>query len=163
MAKLDEFYKAVGRFVITWAELELYLDLLLLVIRKQLDQDTREASVPHQLSAKVRFIRRSLNAHAVATDQRDALISLLDEIDSLADTRHDFVHGALIHGRLLRRGQRTLTFGRLLQPAGRPRRSPVRVTATHVNEVSDRLWEMSDELLSAAERISKDRPFGQVH
>lgn len=162
MAKIDEFYHAIGRFVITWAELERYLDVLLLVIFRRLNPHERNATLPHQLSAKIRYIRRALRADVIAPERRDAIFKLLNEIEALADTRHDFVHGAPTH-RLLKRGSRTLTFARFLQPSGRPRRSAVKVTAAQINDVSDRLWDLSDDLLSAAEGILGTTRSPKVH
>jgi hypothetical protein len=88
LAAYDEFYAAIGRFVLTWAHLEICLDLLLLKIVKTPD---RRAKLPHQLADKMSLIRSEINK--LTHDRQIATTEVLDEISKYADTRHDFVHG----------------------------------------------------------------------
>jgi hypothetical protein len=53
----EEFYAAVGRFVLTWADLEVCLDLLLLKARSRHDSTQRKSKIPYQFTEKISFIR----------------------------------------------------------------------------------------------------------
>ena len=141
----EEFYAAIGRFVLTWAHLEICLDLLVLKIVKTPE---RRAKLPHQLGDKIALIRSEIKG--LTTDQQISITEVLDEISSYADTRHDFVHGGMIVD-LIEQGVITVTLGRLLQPSRRPRRKPVKVTPPEIKVISDRIWELAGRLLDLAE------------
>jgi hypothetical protein len=79
--KIEAYYTALGRFVTVWAEVEQYLDLLVIILAKP--------DVPHQLSEKIAIIRRKLPSAS-------AILLLISDIGALADTRHDYVHGSMI-------------------------------------------------------------------
>ena len=141
----EEFYAAIGQFVLTWAHLEICLDLLLLKIVKTPD---RRAKLPHQLGDKIALIRSEIKR--LTHDQQTAITEVLDEISSYAGTRHDFVHGGMIDN-LIEQGVITVTLARLLQPSRRPRRKPVKVTPLEIKVISDRIWELAGRLLDLAE------------
>src|SRR5258707_15049991 len=89
----EELYSAIGRFVVTWADLEVCLDLLLLKIKLMREATQRQSKLQHQCSKKIALIRSetealgsSFNAHRAAAG------ALLDEIGVYADTRHLPVH-----------------------------------------------------------------------
>ncbi len=153
MRATDAFYLALGRFVLSWSELEMGLDVLVLIAR---GLTGRRDSVPHQLSGKLRFIEQRLSAFSDA--HRDALTPLLTEIDGLTATRHDFVHGATFGFEPDRKGL-VMTLWRLLQPRGQ-RREPIKVTARQVEKVADRVREITDELLDLAASASATAPSG---
>jgi hypothetical protein len=106
----QKFYAAIGRFVLTWTDLEISLDLLLLTLIPEDDQ--RNAKLPHQLRDKIGLIRAAIKSLSNA-DQM-AVTEALDEISGYADTRHDFVHGGRI-SHFIEQGTITVTLGRLLQ------------------------------------------------
>jgi hypothetical protein len=141
----EEFYAAIGRFVLTWAHLEICLDLLLLKIVKTPE---RRAKLPHQLGCKIALIRSEIKG--LTNDQQISITEVLDKISSYTDTRHDFVHGGMIV-ELIEQGVITVTLGRLLQPSRRPRRKPVKVTPPEIKMISDRIWELAGRLLDLAE------------
>jgi hypothetical protein len=142
----QEFYAAIGRFVLTWAGLEICLDLLLLTVIP--DGERAKRKLPHQLGDKIALIRSEIKrlTHARQT----AITEVLDEISSYADSRHDFVHGGSIH-HLIEQGVMTVTLARLLQPSRRPRRTPVKVTPPQIEVISDRIHHLGDRLLDFAE------------
>jgi hypothetical protein len=80
----------------------------------------------------------------------------MDEIDGLADTRHDYVHGS-VAGRVIRRSKLTVTLGSLLQPPKKPHRPPVKVTTVQIENLANRLHEIGDELLDLAEAVLHER------
>jgi hypothetical protein len=49
----DEFYAAIGRFVLEWAGLEFCLDLLLLRTMWRSEDPTRKVKLPHQFTEKL--------------------------------------------------------------------------------------------------------------
>jgi hypothetical protein len=141
---IEEFYAAIGRFVLSWAGLEICLDLLLLKIVKTPE---RRAKLPHQLGDKIVLIRSEIKRLTHA--QQIAITEVIDEIASYADTRHDFVHGGYFD-HLIEQGVITVTLARLLQPSRRPRRKPVKVTPPEIEVISDRILHLGDRLLDLA-------------
>jgi hypothetical protein len=109
----EEFYAAIGRFVLTWADLEICLDLVLLNARSRHEATQRQSKLPHQFAEKIPLIRSETKE--LVSAQKAAISDLLDEIWSYADTRHDFVHGAII-GHYIEQSVITATLARLLQP-----------------------------------------------
>jgi hypothetical protein len=150
--KIDAFHAAIGRFALTWAEVETYLDLLVLKLRKP------PKGVSHQLSAKIKFVRDALKDES-APFAKTAL-RVIAEIEKLADTRHDYIHGGRI-GHSVERHTLSMTLGRLLQPRWQDHRPPVRVTAADVEKVTDRLYEIGGELLDLLETlVTPTKPTG---
>jgi hypothetical protein len=150
--KIGEFHAAIGRFVLTWGEVETYLDLLVLKLRKP------SKEVSHQLSAKIKFVRDALKGESAPYAK--TTLALIAEIEKLADTRHDYVHGSRIR-HSVERHTLSMTLGRLLQPRWQKRRMPVRVTAADVEKVTDRLYEIAGELLDLLEAlVTTPKPTG---
>lgn len=143
-AKLDALYVAVGRFVLTWADIEMYLDLLVLKLRKS------QKNIPHQLAPKIKFARRHLEPLNTSIAQQ--ALRLLKEIEELAETRHDYIHGARI-GHAVRNSKLSVTLGRMLQPKSRPRRMPIKVTAAEIEKTTDRLYAIGGELLDVLDGL----------
>src|SRR5690348_11773432 len=90
--KMEEFYAAIGKFVLTWASVELSLDLLVIVMRAQ---SSDSSAVRHELSEKIKFIRSAAALRSLSA-QRPAIYKLIDEIGNLSETRHDYVHGSAV-------------------------------------------------------------------
>jgi len=163
--KLEALYAAIGRFVIVWADLELILDLLVLTLRNLQDPLHRKPTIPHSLGKKLSFVRSIAQTLPSVRSHLAEIASLLDEIGSLADTRHDYVHGAVV-GHSLERSAIRVTMGRMLQPVNRPRRKTVKVTAAeiartadHIYNLGGRLLDLVAELNSLARSVQSDDPF----
>lgn len=137
-AKLDTLYGAIGRFVLTWSEVETYLDLLVLKLRKS------ETKLPHLLADKIKFARKLLEPPNTSAARN--VLSLLQEIEEFSNARHDYIHGARI-GHSFRSSKLSVTLGRLLQPQWRQRRKPTKVTAAEIEEMTDRLYDLGGKLL----------------
>jgi hypothetical protein len=143
---IDAFHRALGRFVHEWSGVEVGLDLLVLTLCRSVKR------LPHQLDAKIKAIRGRLAS--TKNPQAKGLLELLAEITGLGETRHDYVHGVPIDP--MREPENlTVKFGRLLQPAKKPRRRPVKTTTAQIAETADRLHEISDRLLDHAEALNR--------
>lgn len=92
-SKLHAFYAAIGRFVMMWAELETYVDILLLKLRAG-----QPGRLPFQLNQKINLIRKALAGRNASDPLVREAIRIVDEIERLSDTRHDYVHGARMPG-----------------------------------------------------------------
>lgn len=144
--KIETYYASLGRFVTVWAQVELFVDLLVVILAKP--------DLPHQLSRKLSIIRKKLKSSQ--SPHASAIIQLLEEIETLSDTRHDYVHGSII-GQVATRSELTVTLARLLQPRSRPRRTPARITAAQIDRTAGRLHEIGEELLDLVEAVNNDR------
>ena len=80
------------------------------------------------------------------------MATLLDEIDALSDTRHDFVHGAMIEHRIGRISV-TATMGRILQPHGKKRRKPIKVTTKQITETADSVHQLADRMFDLVQEL----------
>jgi hypothetical protein len=148
-SKIRSFHAAIGRFVLTWAEVETYLDLLVLKLRKP------DQKLPHQLAGKIQFIRAALQTERGRGYEKEAS-KMIDEIEGLADTRHDYVHGSRI-GFSVERSVLHVKLGRLLQPTSKPRRKAVQVTAAEIENTTSRLYEVGGELLDLLESMVRSK------
>jgi hypothetical protein len=110
----------------------------------------QKSKLPHQFAEKIVLIRSETKE--LGSAQQLAISELLDDITSYADTRHDFVHGAIID-HYIEQGVITARLWRLLQPPRRPRRKPVKVTAPEITQISDRIRGFADRLLDIAEAL----------
>ncbi len=158
---IASFQRAIGRFVLSWADLELRLDLLALTIRLIESPDQRASALPHQLKDKLRYVRGKVEALEALQEHRTGIIEILDQIKDLSDTRHDFVHGAAIEYHT--GSSTTVTLARLLQPSIGPRRKPTKVTVGQVNATSDRVRSLGGNLLDFAETINRTNQAPMKH
>ena len=149
--KIDEFHASIGRFVLTWAEVELDLDLLVLIVRRLSLRSDIEPR--HELSEKIKFIRSEGATNPRLSAFRSIIERATDEIRLLSDTRHDYVHGAAFKY-AIERQILNVTMWRLLQPSKKPHRSPVKVTASLVDKTADQLDIIGGKLLDLAEAIN---------
>lgn len=144
--KLETYYAALGRFVTVWAEVELFLDLLVVILAKP--------HLPHQLSGKLSIIRKKLKDSQ--SPHSKTILALLDEIEALAETRHDYVHGSIV-AQIATRSELMVTLARLLQPRTKPRRKPAKITAAQIHSTANRLHDIGGELLALVEAVNHDR------
>ena len=64
-SQMRSFYAAIGRFVLTWADVENYLDLFVLMTRKPTDH-----RLPHQLAGKIKFVGIGFNSNRRPVPQK---------------------------------------------------------------------------------------------
>ena len=149
--KIDEFRASIGRFVLTWAELELGPDLLVIIVRRlSLRSDIKHR---HELSEKITFLRSEGAANPLLSAYRSIIERVIDEIQLLSDTRHDYVHCVAFKYAIEKQILNIETWG-LLQPSKAPRRSPIKVTASLVDKTADQLDVIGGKLLDLAEAIN---------
>lgn len=149
--KIDKFHASIGRFVLTWAEVELDLDLLVLIVRRL---SLRSDIEPRQeLSEKIKFIRSEGATNPRLSVFRSIIERATNEIRLLSDTRHDYVHGAAFDYAIERQIV-AVAMWKLLQPSKKPNRSPVKVTASLVDKTADQLDIIGGKLLDLAEAIN---------
>jgi hypothetical protein len=133
--------------------MELALDLLLLsTISKE--NAEKKVTLPHQLGSKIKNARAQIQN--VDVTHREAIEQLLQEISRYASTRHDLMHGAIID-HVINESGITATLGRLLQPAGQPRRNPVKATTTQITAISEHIRVLGDGLLDTLVEMHKTR------
>jgi hypothetical protein len=142
--------EAVGRFVLTWAEMEGYLDLLILVLWRN---PRPPGEIPHALSEKIKFVKKLAPTYAGVAPELD---TILIQIANHALKRHDYIHGAAVSHTIDER-RLTVTFARLLQPPKKPRRKPVKTTIEEIDQLSDDVYELAGRLLDAAEAVHNFR------
>jgi hypothetical protein len=143
---IDGFHASIGRFVLTLAEVELGMDLLLIIVRSDIKPR-------HELSEKIRFLRSEGATNPILSAYRSIIERVIDEIESLSNTRHDYVHGASFKYAIEKQILNIATWG-LLQPSKAPRRSPIKVTASLVDKTADQLEVIGGKLLDLAEAIN---------
>jgi hypothetical protein len=132
--KMEAIYAALGRFVLAWADLESGIDLLFLNLRLRLPKGEEYYKPEFQLSAKIKIIRRFLPKLRLKRG-RDAIIAdVLVDVELIANTRHEYVHGAMI-GRDVEATPATATLSRILTPGGRIQ-APVTVTAKKIRDTA---------------------------
>jgi hypothetical protein len=142
MNKIQAFHAAVGQFVVAWADLEQGLDFLALFSART--PGPRSGKVPRQLAPKVCFIRQGVDAIPHLREHKVGIIALLDEVQSLGQTRHDFVHGAAM--RHFGRMSSHVTFTRLLQPPKQELRPEITVSIAEISKTADRVHELGNEV-----------------
>jgi hypothetical protein len=149
MRKREAIYLAIGRFMVEWSGLEFCLDLLVLASRNR----SIDHRVPHQLEAKLTFLSNCLKSQDRLAAYADAMNELIGEVRAMSESRHDYVHGAIIDSAEEARPF-AVTLHRLLQPSKKPRRHPVRVTARQIDAASDKAHALGDRLLDLTETVN---------
>jgi hypothetical protein len=150
MNKEQAFYAAVGTFVISWGDMEYGLNFLAHLIRR-LSPVQRSQRVPQQLCRKIDFVKERIDALADANEW----INLLDQIETIAETRHDLIHGAAIVRRFDRNKPAKVTFDRLFPSRRQPDRTmtteEIIEIAERVGRLGDRVWDMIDGIVAASQ------------
>jgi hypothetical protein len=92
----DDFYGALGRLTISWARIELGLDCAIDIVHQFLGGQNISSTAPKtSLYRKIEYLRRWGKTIPEPTF-RDALPSLLAEIETASETRHDLIHGVIL-------------------------------------------------------------------
>jgi hypothetical protein len=92
----EEFFGAVGRLAISWAQVELGLDLAIDIIHHYMGGQHVETKAPKlSLSRKTEYIRRWAKKVPEPTF-REAVPKLMGQIEAASEIRHDLIHGVII-------------------------------------------------------------------
>lgn len=92
----EEFFGAIGRLTISWAQLEVGLDSMVRIIYYGFKGSKIEAEVPRNLKRKIRFLRAAFKTLPIGKTAIDGYLNFLDRVQSAAETRHDIIHGVVI-------------------------------------------------------------------
>ena len=148
-----DLHAAIGRFAVTWASLEMGLDLLILLMRRHEHAAQRESKEPHNLSNKIRRAKKQIKEINTVNAFRTEVLSLLGEMERLSHTRHDIVHGAAMDMQV---GETSVSvlMTRLFQPVG-PRRPARRFDAAEIEHIADEIWSLGGRMLDVLEAIPR--------
>jgi hypothetical protein len=155
--KIHEFHAALGRFVLAWTDLEFGLDTLVVETWRLCTPESRPKKFDHQLDKKLKFVRQRVKTTDALKPREPQITLLLDEIDALVATRHDYVHNAALQHRI---GKESITvwMGRWLQPENKPRRDPVTVTTKQMDETADKIVGLGTRMDDLIEALIRENP-----
>jgi hypothetical protein len=92
----EEFFAAIGRLTISWAQIELGLDCSIDIIHRFLGGQKIAREAPRtSLYRKIEYIRKWAKTIPEPTF-RSAVPALLDRIETAAEIRHDLIHGIIV-------------------------------------------------------------------
>ena len=93
----QEFFAAIGRLTISWAQIELGLDCSIDVIHRFLggEKIAPDGAPRTSLYRKTKYIRKWVRLIPEPTFF-SATLKLIEEIETAAETRHDIIHGIII-------------------------------------------------------------------
>jgi hypothetical protein len=98
MEKDSEYYAlcaAMGFVVVNWSLAEHSLDGWVAIVYHDHGGKDLRKSIPKPLSAKVEFLAQCFQERPSLSAFKDEALTLLPRVTSLADKRHDLVHGAI--------------------------------------------------------------------
>jgi hypothetical protein len=155
VSKIRDYHAALGRILVVWAELEVSIQLLVLTVRNMRPPEDRWRA-SHQLGSELIFLREEMDELPSLAARRDTVKQLLDEIGSLAKTRHNYVHGATLKDRI---GNRDIVapMPRLSQPRGRPRRLTIETRTSQIEDNADVAFQLGDRTLDLVEVIHEEQ------
>ena len=93
--KLERIYRAIGRLVSNFAQLEQMLNSNLFILHRKHGGDTVAPEMRIELRQKLTFLRRAVDMADVTQIGREFALGIADEIAELAETRHICIHRAL--------------------------------------------------------------------
>ena len=94
--KDEEFFAAIGRLTISWAQIELGLDCAIDIIHRFLGGKQIDPEAPRtSLYRKLNYIRKWVKTAPEPTF-RNGVEKLMNDIEGAAETRHDLIHGIII-------------------------------------------------------------------
>ena len=90
----EDFFAAIGRLTISWAHLELGLDVVIQIVH--LGGIGAQSKAPRHLQQKVSYLRETIKKMPLPDDAISGYESLFSAIEQAARIRHDIIHGAII-------------------------------------------------------------------
>jgi len=97
MSPADErFFGAIGRFTVSWAWLELGLDISVSVIHRHLNGEAIQSEAPWSLQRKLDYLRAAPKKLLPLASYRQRITALADAVELMLETRHDIIHGCII-------------------------------------------------------------------
>jgi hypothetical protein len=124
----EAFFAAIGRLTISWAYIEIGLDMLIRVAHHDLGGDKQiRKDTPTGLKRKVEYLRKAFRRLPELAAFADRFAPMADEIIAASDQRHDIVHGFVVQ---MISGTGTAAMVRIMPSDGKPK--PFVVTTVDV-------------------------------
>jgi hypothetical protein len=99
----DALFAAVGRLVISWAQIEFGLDVLVAIINTRLGGSPGfEVEYPLSLSQKLRYLRRAFKEIPELAPFKTRFLYLARKVTSAAMQKDDIFHGLIDRGLMMR-------------------------------------------------------------
>jgi hypothetical protein len=93
----EAFLAAIGRLTISWAHIEIGLDLLIGKVHHELRGHERiEPQKPIALKRKLTYLRKAFRMVPELAAFADRFPPMADEIIDASQQRHDFIHGFVV-------------------------------------------------------------------
>lgn len=92
----DEFAASIGRLALSWATLEVALDVCTHAVFHKYGGSTLVKELPRALGQKIRFLKDSFRKLPPLAPECDAAIRLLEAVKAASDFRHDMIHGIAV-------------------------------------------------------------------
>jgi len=92
----EEFFGAIGRLTISWAHLELGLDVMVEVLYYGVRENKVDGAIPRALGRKIDFLRAAFKRLPLPDDAAAGYESLFDAIKTASERRHDIIHGVVV-------------------------------------------------------------------
>ena len=86
---------AIGFISVNWALTENFMDSVVLAIYQDFGGRKIERSIPRSLNKKIDFCRKAIRRLPSFSRYGVALLPLLNDMETLSEKRHDFIHGVV--------------------------------------------------------------------
>lgn len=139
----EEFFGAIGRLTISWAHLELGLDLIIDVLHRR--KMSIEPQRPRALQRKINYLRAAVKRMGMPEPTASNFESLFSAIETAAETRHDIIHGAVVAAE---EGGGEATFIRLLRQYEPPKQKVRKYSTIEILESAVFVTKLGGRLLS---------------
>ena len=92
----EAHFAAIGRLTISWAQIELGIDIVVILFHDGFGGHYIEKEVPWSLTRKIKFIRKCINQLEWLEPIGPRVLALLEDIEKTSEFRHDIVHGIVM-------------------------------------------------------------------
>jgi hypothetical protein len=103
----EKFFGAIGRLVISWAHLELGLDVMVEILYRGFNGNEIEAEMPRNLLRKITFLRAMFIKLLGEGEGSEGYRKFFDRVQAASQTRHDIIHGVVVE-QVERSGEATI-------------------------------------------------------
>jgi hypothetical protein len=152
----EELFSAIGRLTLSWAQIELGLDLTVLILHHNLSGNEIESEMPWSLKRKLKYIRRFFNrlkTHGEAFELIAPVVeALVVEINSASEFRHDLVHGFALE---CVEGSGEITMARLYRGRKPYERKEFKVSSLQILDQAARAGKLAGRVIKLALGLQK--------
>jgi hypothetical protein len=92
----EQFYGAIGRLTISWAHLELGIDISVMMIHHFLNGQTITREAPRSLQPKLKYLRKAARELPQFSLYQTYIGDLATAIEAASEKRHDIIHGFIV-------------------------------------------------------------------